>query len=371
MQCNRVASFPLGYQWRCRPRPFQRRIGKPKMEKDLLGVAKTAQALSKPLVKLLEVVESGVGALGRPLLVVVNAHAEGRAKLIREGYDHRLQLLRARNSNELRDLTSRQPAQLTDGELDIEVLFEESAESELVAAQAMETEQQVKRRANVITIAAEAADQIGAEVSDDPVDPDWIARFFTQAQDVSKEELQKLWGRLLAGEVARPGMVPLRTLDILRNLTLAEARAFEKLAARLTVTGNYLPDGDELLSSSEFRMLQDANLVEDAPRQVVWTVEPKKRENVRPFQEPSGSALLRFPSGHVIAVLAHRSFYQLNVWRLRMSAYPLANAMAKPTDPTYLRQVAEAIDRQPYFAAKLHEPGDAPDPIDAPTDAVD
>ncbi|XYH95070.1 DUF2806 domain-containing protein [Sorangium sp. So ce1128] len=66
-----------------------------------------------------------------------------------------------------------------------------------------------------------------AEVSDEPVDPDWYARFFDAVKDVSQQEMQKLWGALLAGEVARPGTYSLRVLETLRLLTTSEARLFE------------------------------------------------------------------------------------------------------------------------------------------------
>ena len=56
--------------------------------------ARVASSMSRPLIKLLEVVRSGVGSLAQPLLIILNAHAQGRARLIRAGYDHQLKMLR-------------------------------------------------------------------------------------------------------------------------------------------------------------------------------------------------------------------------------------------------------------------------------------
>jgi hypothetical protein len=39
------------------------------------------------------------------------------------------------------------------------------------------------------------------DVSDTPVDEDWIVRFFNVVEDISDEMMQQLWGRILAGEV--------------------------------------------------------------------------------------------------------------------------------------------------------------------------
>ena len=67
------------------------------------------------------------------------------------------------------------------------------------------------------------------EIADESPDDDWINRFFSSAQEVSSDDMQTLWGRILAGEVKQPGSYSLRTLDFLRNLTASEAKAFEEL----------------------------------------------------------------------------------------------------------------------------------------------
>lgn len=66
-------------------------------------------------------------------------------------------------------------------------------------------------------------------VSDEPVDDDWITRFFSTAKDVSNEEMQYIWGKILAGEIASPNSFSLRTLDVLRNLSQLEASTFQKV----------------------------------------------------------------------------------------------------------------------------------------------
>jgi hypothetical protein len=52
---------------------------------------------------------------------------------------------------------------------------------------------------------------------------DWLYRWRDYASDTSSEQLQALWGRLLAGELKAPGSFSLRTLDFVRSLTSAEA----------------------------------------------------------------------------------------------------------------------------------------------------
>jgi hypothetical protein len=62
------------------------------------------------------------------------------------------------------------------------------------------------------------------------VDEDWLFRWRDYAGAVSVEELQTLWGRLLAGEIKAPGTFSLRTLEFLRNLSSDEATAVAKLS---------------------------------------------------------------------------------------------------------------------------------------------
>ncbi len=64
------------------------------------------------------------------------------------------------------------------------------------------------------------------EVSDDPVSPDWFARWRREAQGIGDQDLQNLWGRILAEEVKKPKSVSLKTLDVLKNVTAADAELF-------------------------------------------------------------------------------------------------------------------------------------------------
>ncbi len=75
------------------------------------------------------------------------------------------------------------------------------------------------------------------ELQTDPSDPpqdepqdDWLLRWRECAAGVSSEELQQIWGQVLAGEVKSPGRFSLRTLEFLRNLSQAEAQAIERIS---------------------------------------------------------------------------------------------------------------------------------------------
>lgn len=92
--------------------------------------------------------------------------------------------------------------------------------------------QERKRISNVKAVVNHSAEQLAdIEVDDRPPDADWTARFFDCVQDVSSEDMQRLWAKLLSGEVKRPGSVSLRTLDVVRNMTTAEAKLFQSLCS--------------------------------------------------------------------------------------------------------------------------------------------
>ena len=71
------------------------------------------------------------------------------------------------------------------------------------------------------------------------IDEDWIFAWREYAGRVSNEELQRLWGSVLAGEVKSPGRHSVRTLEFLRGLSKAEAELIEKLA-RFVVDGRVI-----------------------------------------------------------------------------------------------------------------------------------
>lgn len=82
----------------------------------------------------------------------------------------------------------------------------------------------------VLLLAEAEAAENPQEPAAQPVQDEWFVRWRQYAQEMSSDELQRLWGRILAGEVANPGGFSLRTLDFVRNLTQREAQRIQHLA---------------------------------------------------------------------------------------------------------------------------------------------
>src|SRR5712691_8920424 len=78
---------------------------------------------------------------------------------------------------------------------------------------------------------AKAAKEMPESVSDKPVEQDWVSRFLEDCQDVSNEDMQTVWGRLLAGEVTKPGSFSFRTLATVKMLRPEVANLFTRLCS--------------------------------------------------------------------------------------------------------------------------------------------
>ena len=92
--------------------------------------------------------------------------------------------------------------------------------------------QEEKRHRNIAAVAEQALVALeDTLVPDHEPDPDWTARFFNEVQDVSSEEMQTLWAKILAGEVERPGSTSIRTLGVLKNLDRSTAKTFRRFCS--------------------------------------------------------------------------------------------------------------------------------------------
>ena len=130
--------------------------------------------------------------------------------------------------------------------------------------------QEKKRQANIAAVVQDAAAELGdKEAPEHEPDPDWTARFFDCVQDVSSEDMQKLWSKVLSGEVESPGRTSLRTLDILKNMTSRDARKFQDLCGFVIHDFIFNHDKTKIefpaLSYDNLLVLQEAGLINAAP----------------------------------------------------------------------------------------------------------
>lgn len=190
----------------------------------------------KALKKLIEVVSSGIGTLYRPRSIRRDADAQAYAiKVVGKAQ----------------------------AEADAEARLIEVETDDRICRRIAAKE--VRRQDNIDSVVEIAAENLkDQEISDNPVDIDWAARFFDIVQDVSREEMKVLWAKILAKEIERPSTFSLRTLEVLRNITAEEAAIFEKVADYILYQGNdyFLLNKNEVLERFDIHYCDLALLTE-------------------------------------------------------------------------------------------------------------
>lgn len=95
-----------------------------------------------------------------------------------------------------------------------------------------------------------------------PPDDDWMNRFARFAEDASSARLQDLFGRILAGEIFRPGAYGLATLRALSELDQAVANDFAFAWAKSVGEAvDYAPEWRRGEAFSRWKRLSDAGLM--------------------------------------------------------------------------------------------------------------
>ncbi|MBR1910809.1 MAG: DUF2806 domain-containing protein [Treponema sp.] len=120
------------------------------------------------------------------------------------------------------------PVVVKDGKVSID-----TTDTEALIARTTKREhlQSIHREQNIESIFAKTATQLESveKCSSEPVNPDLLARFIEAGQDVSDDDLQNLWAKILAGEIVKPKTCSLRTIDILKNMSKDEFDMFLKV----------------------------------------------------------------------------------------------------------------------------------------------
>lgn len=190
--------------------------------------------LSEPLTKLIETVSTGMGMLYEP--IHLKRLAKARAEEIKLISDAVIE-----NSN--------LPINYQHGEVGIDST---DVENLLRRVQQRVLQEEITKQQNIDSIVSNAAEELSGkqQVAKEPVDADWATRFINIAKEIRSDDMQHIWGKILAGEIENPGSFSLRTLDCIRNISQTEAMAFQRMAPLLIQSGVdvFISSNTELLS---------------------------------------------------------------------------------------------------------------------------
>ena len=226
----------------------------------------------------------------------------------------------------------------------------ESKQSLGAIAESAEKFQSEKRMANIQSIVGQAIEQMPEQVPDTPVDHDWTARFFDNAKDVSNEEMQKLWAKLLAGEVERPGSASLRTLSILREMTQKEAELFARAV-------NYIFSGTDATAwmfraNASVQALPDISVSELYSLIGAGLVIPHDSELCR-WVTPNLDAYCHiiYAGKKILRLEAKR--FSIPIYDFSISGTQLAKYIEPTVNAEYLQQVANYIHAETGHAVEV------------------
>ena len=79
--------------------------------------------------------------------------------------------------------------------------------------------------------ASDSGDQVGVDESGDTINDDWLNTFEAEARQISTDEMQAYFGKVLAGEITKPGSYSRRTVKILGSLDQNTASHFLRLCS--------------------------------------------------------------------------------------------------------------------------------------------
>lgn len=162
-------------------------------------------AIPKSVAKLLDTIGDQIGLFLEPIHIRRKGQAEADVLVFEANAKAEISVLKVENRLAIKDRQDR-------------------------AAERVRKKEE-KRQANLEAIASKAAGEIPQAVSDVPVDEDWVTQFFEHCQDVSSDQMQTVWARLLAGEVSKPGSFSLKTLSVVRIMSKEDANLFTRFCS--------------------------------------------------------------------------------------------------------------------------------------------
>ncbi len=177
---------------------------------DFAGLGKAAE-------KLIGEISKGIGTLYRPRAIRNEGKAEA-AKILA------IEVAKAQAEEQKKDL-------VVAGHLNRSKLLFNNDPELIERAKVRLALQEIHGQINIEAIADAAIKHMPEQASEEPLSEEWRQRFFKYAADVSTIEMQEIWAKLLAGEVAQPKSFAVRSLDVFHNLSQNDAVIFRRFSA--------------------------------------------------------------------------------------------------------------------------------------------
>ena len=208
---------------------------------DLLG-------LSKPTTKLIELVSNAIGTVYEPRKVKKLADAEAyRIKKIttsaqETGFNGEIEFLDDK-------------IKINSNNLEFKLLVKN------------EVKRLFNENENIKKIADFAYNELDNDMTDinEEIDEDWKNDFFDKSRKIYNEDLQFIFGKILAGEIKQPGTHSKRLLNTLSTLSQKEAITFNKISKYVFRASKsaFIISKKEILDTFDIK-LEDIIILEEA-----------------------------------------------------------------------------------------------------------
>lgn len=212
--------------------------------KDLFG-------LEKPTTKLIEMVSGAIGTVYEPRRIKKLADAEA----------YRIKTL----TNAAKEANFNGEIEFLDGK--IKINSNDISNQEIKSLIVNEVKRLFNEKENIKKIADFAYNELknDKKETNEEIDEDWKNNFFDKGRKIYTEDLQFIFGKILAGEIKQPGTYSKRLLGILSNLSQKETTIFTKIA-KLSIKGKnntFIISDKEILESFDIK-LDEIILLEEA-----------------------------------------------------------------------------------------------------------
>lgn len=224
------------------------------------------------LIKMWEtLVEKGIGGLITPFYTPWN---EKRLALSRIEIDKICRIATAKAEQEIAQITNSEIKLIGYSEIASEENVTELSVKDIVLNNDMK--RLIREEINVANAINYANERLIEDISDVPkeeMSQDWLNTWRDNASKVSDEEVQSLWGTVLAQEFLEPGRYSLRLLEFLRTISKADALLIERFAPfvvrRELIHGVKQDDETAFLeefdfSVDELKFLEEMNIISGA-----------------------------------------------------------------------------------------------------------
>jgi Protein of unknown function (DUF2806) len=200
----------------------------------------------KLVAKLLEALSGTVSSVARPWLIKREARAKAVAKAESKSIERlaqeklRLEMKMVRSGKALITSDYQIGTSATNDERSLAQIRADYLNALEASGMPCHRLIEVERQINLDQIASiamdEAVDDEADEADGEPMDPDWFAQWRNRAQDVSNEQMQNLWAKVLKGQTKSSGTFSIHTMDFLSRMSKNDAELIAKV-------GNVAIDG--------------------------------------------------------------------------------------------------------------------------------